>query len=223
MRRSVNLVHGSSEKPKKLVYDDITRVEVCRKHNLIKVRMGRLNTPFDVNTIHEYSIQVEVLTITAEVPVEGPASGIFQLTIPLNEASAQWLLLNIEVHQGPIHVWNSSGCQSDFCYSPYYVPSPYEVTPGIGKLLQLGGNAAHYNDGYFPVPPPKYEETPNSDLVRKMNTKIPDIGKVVQCPMCGNSTTLSRTIIHLNDACRWTREEIADWLDTLELNLEIQR
>ena len=35
----------------------------------------------------------------------------------------------------------------------------------------------------------------------------------VPCPQCGS--TEMDTIPHLNDSHRWTRERIADWLDTL--------
>lgn len=33
---------------------------------------------------------------------------------------------------------------------------------------------------------------------------------------------LYETIIHLNDTERWTREDIADWLETLDLDLEFK-
>ncbi len=35
-------------------------------------------------------------------------------------------------------------------------------------------------------------------------------------------TQIANTIIHLNDDHRWTREQIADWLDTLDVDLRFQ-
>jgi hypothetical protein len=35
--------------------------------------------------------------------------------------------------------------------------------------------------------------------------------------------TILANIIHLNDSHRWSREDIADWLDTLDVDLTIKR
>lgn len=42
---------------------------------------------------------------------------------------------------------------------------------------------------------------------------LPGMAAMVSCPVCFTHTTLRRTIICLNDNHRWTREQIADWLD----------
>lgn len=39
------------------------------------------------------------------------------------------------------------------------------------------------------------------------------------CPACGDATTYDsnlNTVAHLNDDHRWTREQIADWVATIE-------
>lgn len=42
------------------------------------------------------------------------------------------------------------------------------------------------------------------------------------CPACwGSGTTLS-LILHLNDWHRWSRDAIADWLETLDVDLTVQ-
>ncbi len=48
---------------------------------------------------------------------------------------------------------------------------------------------------------------------------FPNIFKKVNCPACEISTALKYVIIHLNDNQKWTREAIADWLDTLDVDL----
>lgn len=35
-------------------------------------------------------------------------------------------------------------------------------------------------------------------------------------------STLKTVIIHLNDHCQWTREEIADWLETLDIDITLK-
>ena len=68
---------------------------------------------------------------------------------------------------------------------------------------------------------------------------FPNVTKELQCPACMaedihdqsavnyvNPTAMrsvSRTIMHLNDWHRWTREAIADWLDTLDIDLTVKR
>lgn len=41
------------------------------------------------------------------------------------------------------------------------------------------------------------------------------------CPICLNQKKLSSQVIHLNDSHKWTREDIADWLETLDHDLRI--
>lgn len=45
------------------------------------------------------------------------------------------------------------------------------------------------------------------------------------CPECprDQNTFVANVIVHLNDHHRWTREQIADWLDLLDIELPIQR
>lgn len=73
------------------------------------------------------------------------------------------------------------------------------------------------------------EETPSvhsgqsySDSGRILAALMPDIHATVTPPCtCEGRTpgTVHDVIIHLNDTDKWTRERIADWLDTLDLNL----
>lgn len=48
-----------------------------------------------------------------------------------------------------------------------------------------------------------------------------------ECPcscysLAPTKSTLANCIVHLNDSHEWTRERIADWLDTLDLDLSFQ-
>lgn len=46
----------------------------------------------------------------------------------------------------------------------------------------------------------------------------PGLKQIVRCPekMCHNKDRLNHVIVELNDDHSWTREQIADWLDTLD-------
>lgn len=48
--------------------------------------------------------------------------------------------------------------------------------------------------------------------------EIPDFARRYRCA----ETNLTRLIIHLNDEHRWVREQIADWLDALDLDLSFK-
>ena len=54
----------------------------------------------------------------------------------------------------------------------------------------------------------------------------------VECPACWDNPErntrrhtepIGRLIVHLNDGYRWPREKIADWLDTLDIDLTLRR
>jgi hypothetical protein len=75
-------------------------------------------------------------------------------------------------------------------------------------------------------------EVPNSiggkKIVSALSGAIPDANAEVHCPVpqpnpCFMSDDDTRSVldmvIHLNDSHRWTREQVADWLDTLSLDL----
>lgn len=61
----------------------------------------------------------------------------------------------------------------------------------------------------YDEPPPQFFDT------------FPVLRATVKQPCeCGNASTLTDIIIHLNDTHKWTREAVADWIDGLELDQE---
>ncbi len=79
-------------------------------------------------------------------------------------------------------------------------------------------------EGTFGAPGPR---VPSMDL--GLEAVYPQLRRVVRCPaesQCGglylegaltaNGRPVLTIVTHLNDTHRWTRERIADWLDTLE-------
>ncbi len=57
---------------------------------------------------------------------------------------------------------------------------------------------------------------PNSKGPDQLMKKIPGINQRVKNPIGGYYQDLSTVIITLNDIHHWSREQIADWLDTLD-------
>lgn len=58
-----------------------------------------------------------------------------------------------------------------------------------------------------------------SNTVRDMSQNLPGVAQIVLCPCsCGARMSVWRAVQHLNDTMKWTRAEIADWLDELQDN-----
>jgi hypothetical protein len=88
-----------------------------------------------------------------------------------------------------------------------YVPKKYGVTP-----------AAHYYKGS--VQQPELDYSDSGDVLEQA---LPGLAKYVITPCeCEGRYPVKDAIIHLNDRHRWTRDQIADWLETLDVNLAFQ-
>jgi hypothetical protein len=76
---------------------------------------------------------------------------------------------------------------------------------------------------YTPGPGKPWEEPePKFDLQSIVpEMEEPHRIKCIQCPIV--SSTVSNAIVHLNDDHRWTREKIANFLDTLPYDLRIRK
>lgn len=109
----------------------------------------------------------------------------------------------------------------------------YEVMPMMGPDLSfmrytLGMlNGGKYHNGQF-APPPKNinfsgpianSKQPGYGGKDRRVDELPGVREMVKHPVNGNTYTLETVIISLNDQHKWTREEIADWLDTLDIDL----
>jgi hypothetical protein len=68
-------------------------------------------------------------------------------------------------------------------------------------------------------------ESETGKVLQELGKLIPKINDVIEwdCPDCGKSMdTIGYAIIHLNDEARWTFEQIADYLETLDIDLEVK-
>ena len=86
-------------------------------------------------------------------------------------------------------------------YAPPYVTS--------SKL------ATYYVPGDYSPPAHTY----GASIVDELARILPNVRAEVRHPVAKCPERLDRIIVSLNDAHGWTREQIADWLDTLDLDL----
>lgn len=73
--------------------------------------------------------------------------------------------------------------------------------------------------------PSKTQEGPhNQQLVTRLADRIPGMQEHLKCPASAEHAAqdVMSLVIHLNDVHRWTREAIADWLDTVDVDLTVQ-
>lgn len=113
--------------------------------------------------------------------------------------------------------------------------------PGFEKILQelnLSPYDYNFDPPYLNIEPPyfEYEYEPfgfsSSDSFKDYFSsssvshsaplevhKLPGLSEKVTCPWSGRQEELKVVIINLNDKARWTRQEIADWLETLDIDL----
>lgn len=70
---------------------------------------------------------------------------------------------------------------------------------------------------------PAYELIPSwygPSILSELRPLLPGLSERIACPACPqNITSLDNVIVCLNDRHRWTREQIADWLDGLDVDL----
>lgn len=105
-----------------------------------------------------------------------------------------------------------------------------EIRPGVfliqttnssGKVIRgiISLAQADYAQKVFQEEMPEYHSriisliTPDPSHLAKM---LPGINRKVKNPVTGKEQGLFSTIIDLNDGHGWTREKIADWIETLD-------
>jgi hypothetical protein len=105
------------------------------------------------------------------------------------------------------------------------------LAPDLSFMRYTEGmlNGAKYHNGGFVAAPPKPVSLSQNELASMKQAvyggkdervdQLPGLKEMVTHPISKNRNTLERVIISLNDQHKWTREQIADWLDTLDIDL----
>jgi hypothetical protein len=99
--------------------------------------------------------------------------------------------------------------------SPWFAEQPLGITSTLGSMK----GDYHVN----PMDAPKPYESDGSGVLDFLRTIVPDMAVMVADPTNGNDArqSVESMVMYLNDTHRWTREQIADWLDTLGLDLRL--
>lgn len=114
---------------------------------------------------------------------------------------------------------------------PSYADSPHELIWIRVRKWMLKHNVPLTPCGQSVKMEEPVKQATLGDVVPEiMQEVMPDLQKKLDCP--GLSTNNGRCvyenrelfyiIIHLNDCHKWTREQIADWLDALDLDLQFK-
>lgn len=170
------------------------------------------------------------------------SGGIQKPTIELINKDLQWdviMRLNYYsgVHPGSIELTIDPECIQDSAAMQHAQnclwSKAYDVMPMMGPDLSFmrytlglinggkyhkGGFAPPYKDANFSGPLASSKQVGYGGKDQRVN-QLPGLKEKVKNPVTGNESTLERVIINLNDQHQWTREKIADWLDTLDIDL----
>lgn len=67
------------------------------------------------------------------------------------------------------------------------------------------------------------DHTEFSSMARRFAKVVPNIGEMVACPECDMEESIYYIIMHRNDIHKKSREDIADWLDNLDVDLTVRK
>jgi hypothetical protein len=93
----------------------------------------------------------------------------------------------------------------------------------------LAGSLVHSPKQWYDPAPPKGNQLSGQRVFNALTALFPGaIDKEIRCPACDKSGTVATRdsvigmVPHLNDKHWWTREKIADWMETLDVDLTLK-
>ncbi len=99
--------------------------------------------------------------------------------------------------------------------------APLAVSPKYAKggwvdagYLDIENPYSPYSKGYTGIKPPSDPE--------RLSQRLPGVNEVGTNPVTGKKGVLWNVIQHLNDRDKWTREQIADWVETLDIDIRFK-
>lgn len=137
--------------------------------------------------------------------------------------------MDLDIDEGLYH--NASALQEvcDVLWIKAYENAPM-LTPDLSYMRYTEGllNGGKYHNGGYAAPPKAdpYFSGPLAQPAKKAYggkdsrvDELPGVKENVKHPVSGSTSTLEKVIISLNDQHQWTREKIADWLETLDIDI----
>ncbi|QIQ62985.1 hypothetical protein SEA_MOAB_107 [Streptomyces phage Moab] len=181
-------------------------------------------------------------TFNLEVVASMYSGGIQEPKLELIKTDLQWdIIMRLNyysgVHKGSIEMMIDQDCIENSSLMMHAQQAlwskAYESMPMLGPDLSfmrytLGMlNGGKYHNGAFAAPskevnfsgPIAQSKQPVYGGKDSRVNMLPGIKEMVKHPVSGKIDTIESIIINLNDVQKWTREKIADWLDTLDVDL----
>lgn len=87
------------------------------------------------------------------------------------------------------------------------------------QIYNNDGRFRHHCDHPYQEPNAALTYTGKVETGEQLKYEMPGLEEKVRHPLLGNYTTVERCIVNLNDSFKWSREQIADWLETLDVDL----
>ena len=95
--------------------------------------------------------------------------------------------------------------------------------PKMDEYVAKAKTLTHTDWGHGAIKIVGYPEPLPEKTASEVSRKLPGVSEFVKCPACSgedaHTDVLREIIMELNDWCKWSREQIADWLDTLDIDL----
>jgi len=141
--------------------------------------------------------------------------------IPLEMEASDALTImpdgTMTVRESPANVPTYS-CKCTMCLGGYSSWQEAHYAAAWDKPAQISTFATA---GYVAAVTSTVESTGYAYAGKALTSVLPGLDTRTVCPVkdCEDSSTVYATVMHLNDDHGWTRQAVADWLDTLDADL----
>ena len=100
------------------------------------------------------------------------------------------------------------------------------IVPNLSATAPVSYSSSWYSDSWSaptPAPPHIPQDVPQhvlgQEVANTLASVVPGLEQTVRHPITGAEVTVRTAVISLNDGHGWSREQIADWLDSLDVDL----
>lgn len=98
-----------------------------------------------------------------------------------------------------------------------------EFYDSYSKFVVDNLDAITQSSNIYSIQSPSNANSIGRTVTSNLKRYIPNIDSRIKCPECIKYGTVINTIIHLNDGHKKSRKDIADWLESLDLDLQFKK
>ncbi len=139
--------------------------------------------------------------------------------------------MDLDIEEDLYYDFNALNQVTKLLWANAYEKAPM-LAPDLSYMRYTEGllSGGKYHNGSYAAPKPNmYFSGVSMPPAEKWHggrdarvSELPGVREVVKNPVTGAEATLESVIINLNDYHKWTREQIADWLETLDIDLQFK-